>query len=153
MSLLIKVLVLVLIWPQLITTATLIPFKTFDDFGDINCEDEYARLDHFAIQLQQDPTATGVIIFYGGRTFRGRLPRRGDAVARAARIKPYLVKRRGVPESRVIVINGGYALEWKAQLWIVPPGATFPTPDPTVPLKEIKFRKGKANPRDFRCQI
>jgi hypothetical protein len=62
-SLLIKVMVLVLIWPQLVTTASLSPRKTFDDFGDINCEDEYARLDHFAIQLQQDPTTTGVIIF------------------------------------------------------------------------------------------
>ncbi|MFZ0747988.1 MAG: hypothetical protein WAM70_01415, partial [Pyrinomonadaceae bacterium] len=117
MSLLIKILVLVLVWPQLVATASSSPRKTYDDFGDINCEDEYARLDHFAVQLQQDPTAMGVVIFYGGVKFRGRLPRRGDAAARAARIKPYLVKRRGVPESRVIVINGGYKLEWTAQLW------------------------------------
>ena len=153
MSLLIKVLALVLIWPQLVTTVTLTPFRTFDDFGDINCEDEYARLDHFAVQLQQDPTATGVIIFYGGVKFRGRLPRRGDAAARAARIKPYLVNRRGVPESRVIVINGGYNLEWTAQLWIVPQGMAIPTPYPMLDAAKIKFRKGKARARDFRCEI
>lgn len=153
MSLLSKVLMLALIWPQLVTTASLSSRKTYDDFGDINCEDEYARLDNFAIQLQQDPTATGVIIFYGGIRFRGRLPRRGDAAARAARIKPYLVKRRGVPESRVIVINGGYALEWTAQLWIVPQGLEIPTPYSIVDATKVKFRKGKAHPRDFRCQI
>lgn len=153
MSLPIKVLVLVLIWPQLVTTASLSPRKTFDDFGDINCEDEYARLDNFANQLHQDPGVKGVIIFYGGVTFRGRLPRRGDAAARAARLKPYLVKRRGVPESRVIVINGGYALEWTAQLWIVPQGMAIPTPDSIVDATKVKFRTGKAHPRDFRCQI
>ena len=144
MSLLIKVLVLVLIWPQLVTTASLSPRKTYD---------EYARLDNFAIQLHQDPNTKGVIIFYGGVVFRGRLPRRGDAAARAARMKPYLVKRRGAPESRVIVINGGYALEWKAELWIVPKGMAIPTPFSIVDATKVKFRKGKAHPRDFRCQI
>src|SRR5712691_8379870 len=72
-------------------------FDKFDAFGDIKCEDEYARLDNFAIQLQNEPTAKGLIIFYGGRSFRGKLPRRGDAAARAARLRPYLVKRRGIP--------------------------------------------------------
>lgn len=153
MSLVIKVLALVLIWPQLVTTASISPRKTYDDFGDINCEDEYARLDNFAVQLHQDPGVKGVIIFYGGVTFRGRLPRRGDAAARAARLKPYLVKRRGIPESRVIVINGGYAPEWKAQLWIVPQGMAIPAPDSIVDATKVKFRKGKARARDFRCEI
>src|SRR4051812_8600850 len=67
----------------------------FDEFGDVKCEDEYARLDNFLVALQNQPNATGIIVFYGGRTFRGGLPRRGEAVARAARLKPYLVKRRG----------------------------------------------------------
>lgn len=153
MSLLIKVLVLALIWPQLVTTASPGPRKMYDEFGDINCEDEYARLDNFAVQLHQDPNMIGVIIFYGGIKFRGRLPRRGDAVARAARIKPYLVNRRGVPASRVIVINGGYAADWTAQLWIVPQGTAIPTPFSTVDASKVKFRKGTARTRDFRCQI
>ena len=44
--------------------------RKFDEFGDINCEDEMARLDNFAIQLQNEPCTKGVIIFYGGRTFQ-----------------------------------------------------------------------------------
>ena len=128
-------------------------FDKLDRFGDIKCEDEYARLDNFAIQLQHEPQAKGVIIFYGGKTFRGRLPKRGEAEARAARLKPYLVRRRGIPASQVIVINGGYAEEWTAQLWIVPPGASMPTGDSSVQIKKIRFRKGKPNPRDFRCGV
>ena len=131
------------------------PTRPFDEFGDIKCEDEYARLDNFAIQLQNEPKAKGVIIFYGGKTFRGRLPKRGEAEARAARLKPYLVGRRGIPSAQVIVINGGYRENWEAVLWIVPEGANLPTPDGgLIPAKDIKFQKGnKANPRNYRCQI
>jgi len=53
--------------------------RQFDEFGDINCEDEMARLDNFAIQLQNEPAAKGVMIFYGGRRFKGRLPKQGEA--------------------------------------------------------------------------
>jgi hypothetical protein len=127
--------------------------RKFDEFGDIHCEDEMARLDNFAIQLQNEPKARGVIIFYGGKTFRGKLPRRGEAEARAARLKPYLVQRRGIPAQQVTVINGGYAQSWHAELWIVPAGGSMPSPETTIPAKEIKFRKGKASPREFRCQI
>jgi hypothetical protein len=128
-------------------------FDRFDEFGDIKCEDEYARLDNFAIQLQQEPQAKGIIIFHGGKTFRGRLPKRGEAEARAARLKPYLVSRRGIPANQITVINGGYAEEWSAQLWIVPPGASMPTGDSAFRIKKIRFRKGKPNPRDFRCGV
>ena len=129
------------------------PIQKFDEFGDINCEDEYARLDNFAIQLQQFPHAKGYMIFYGGRRFRGRLPRVGEAAARAARMKPYLVNRRGVPSDQVVVINGGYQNEFMVQLWIVPPGESFSGPDSNVPASEIKFRKGKVNKRQFQCNI
>jgi hypothetical protein len=128
-------------------------FDRFDEFGDIRCEDEYARLDNFAIQLMQEPKSKGVIIFYGGKKFRGRLPKRGEAEARAARLKPYLVERRGIPAERIVVINGGYANEWSAQLWIVPPGLSMPAGDSASVIKKAHFRKGKPNLRDFRCRV
>ena len=131
----------------------LISLRKFDEFGDIKCEDEMARLDNFAIQLQREPPAKGVIIFYGGKTFKGKLPRLGDAAARAARLKPYLVNRRGIPAAQVIVIDGGYAAAWSVEIWIIPSGASLPVAQPTIPIKEIRFRKGKANPRDFRCGV
>ena len=129
------------------------PIQKFDEFGDIKCEDEYARLDNFAIQLQNEPNAKGVIIFYGGRTFRSRWPRRGEGAARAARLKPYLVQRRGVPSDRIVVIDGGYAGEWHVEIWVVPSGASMPTPNSSIPVEQIKFRKGSVNPRAYRCEI
>lgn len=146
---------LALLSPTLFVRASqlITPIQKFDEFGDVKCEDEMARLDNFAIQLQHSPQAKGVIIFYGGKTFRGRLPKRAEAEARSARLKPYLVGRRGIPANQVIVINGGFAEEWLVQLWVVPPGASIPSPDAYLRVTGIKFRKGKANPRDYRCRI
>jgi hypothetical protein len=127
--------------------------RNFDEFGDINCEDEMARLDNFALQLQNEPSTKGVVIFYGGRRFKGRLPKRGEAAARAARLKPYLVEKRGIPTDRVIVIDGGYREEFQVELWVIPANIMAPSPNPTIPAKDIKFQKGKATERQFRCQI
>ena len=129
------------------------PTRLFDEFGDIKCEDEMARLDNFAVQLQNDPSSKGLIVFYGGRRFGGQLPKRGEAEARAARLKPYLVERRGIPTDQVMVVGWGYTEEWRVQLWIIPRGASIPDRQTTIPFKEIKFRKGKVNPRDYRCEI
>ena len=63
----------------------------------VNCESEMARLDNFAVALQNEPTARGVIIFYAGKMADDRLPKRGEAEARVERIKSYLTKRRGIP--------------------------------------------------------
>jgi hypothetical protein len=146
-------LVLVVLVLCVTVSVSLTSIRKFDEFGDINCEDEMARLDNFAIQLQNEPSARGLIIFYGGRLFRGRLSKRGEAAARAARLKPYLVQRRGIPTDRVIVVDGGYAEDWHVEVWVVPPGASMPTPQPTIPIEKVKFRKGKTNPRNYECQI
>jgi hypothetical protein len=128
--------------------------RQFDEFGDVKCEDEYARLDNFVVALQNEPQAQGIIVFYGGKTFRGKLPRQGEAEARAARLKPYLVNRRGIPSNRIIVVNGGFKDEWKAELWIRAPAAgNFLPVDKAAMKRGIKFRKGKVNPRDYRCGI
>lgn len=128
--------------------------RKFDEFGDINCEDEYARLDNIALQLRNEPNAKIVIVFYGGRRFRGRLPKQGEAAARAARLKPYLVERRGIPAERVVVISGGYREEFQVDVWVIPIDLAPSEPNSTIPAKDIKFQKGsKANPRNYRCQI
>jgi hypothetical protein len=131
--------------------------KEFDKFGSICCEDEMARLDNFAVHLQNEPEAKGYIIFYEGRRYascnnrRPLMPRRGEAAARAARMKPYLTDARGLDPQRVIIINGGYREEWTAELWLVPKGAEPPKPTPTLRAKDIKFRKGKIGRREYEC--
>lgn len=134
--------------------------EIFDSFGDICCNDEKAHLDNFAVALQTQPDSQGYIIFYGGRhqsypscRNRQRLQRRRESQARAARLKPYLVNLRGIDPAQVIVIDGGYRESWTAELWIVPKGATPPTPSPTVQPNDIRYRKGRIKKRDYECQV
>lgn len=127
--------------------------RKIDDFGDINCEDEMARLDNFAVQLNNEPGATGYVIFYGGRLYNRRLARRGEGEARASRIKRYLTENRGIDAGRVVEVNGGYRESWSAELWIAPSGAAAPTPTPTLKIKEIKFRRGKIGKREYNCGV
>src|SRR4051794_20546921 len=41
--------------------------RKFDAFGNINCEDELARLDAFYVELQKTPSLQGYIVMYGGQ--------------------------------------------------------------------------------------
>jgi hypothetical protein len=133
--------------------------RMVDKFGNICCEDEMARLDNFANQLQSEPAAQGYIIFYEGRSYAScgskvaRIPRRGEAAARAARIRPYLTKTRGLNPDRIFIMNGGYREEWSAELWIAPPGATAPVPAPTLKANDIRYRKGRVGRRNYVCSV
>src|SRR5258707_5468593 len=95
--------------------------RKFDEYGNIRFNDEKARLDTFAIQLQNEPTATGYIIGYGSCGTEGQ--------ARADRAKGYLVNTRGIDAGRLVVVDGGCLPELLVQLWIAPQGATAPTGD------------------------
>ena len=136
------------------------PAAKFDEFGDIYCDDEKARLDNFANQMLLESDATGYIIFYGGRRYRRyakagwRLPRRGDAEARVSRMKPYMVDTRAnLNADRIVVINGGFRDTWMAEIWIVPRGATPPKPTPTVDSKAIKFSRRRVRKQDYYCSV
>ena len=136
--------------------------RKFDEFADVCCEDEKARLDNFAIELQGNPNATGYIIFYGGQRYpscwyggrrhAARRPRFGEAEARAARMKPYLTNTRGLDPKTIVVLNGGFRKSWMAELWVVPNGAKPPSPTPTLLRKDIRYRNGKVTRREFQLQ-
>jgi hypothetical protein len=116
--------------------------RKVDEFGNIRFNDEKARLDNFAIELQNDPTSQGYLICYGGR--RGRA---SEARSRCWRAKSYLINARGTEESRVVVLDGGYKEEPAVELYIAPSGATPPVPSPTVGPKEVRIVKGGAKSR------
>jgi hypothetical protein len=107
--------------------------RKFDEYGNIKRNDEKARLDNFANELQADPGAQGYIVGYGGRTSRP-----GEGQARADRAKDYLVNSRGIDAGRLVTIDGGYREEPTTELWLVPSGATPPTASPTVDASEVK---------------
>jgi hypothetical protein len=134
------------------TTVGVEHFK-FDEYGDICGGDEKARLDNLAIQLQSNPEFQLYVVFYGGRCYsscgydyprhRPRRPRKGEAAARAGRIKPYLVNSRGLEPERITVIDGGHRESWTAELWLAPRGAKPPAPAPTIRPEYIEYRKSR----------
>ncbi len=95
----------------------------FDEIGEVTRDDEKARLDTFAIELQNSPGAQGYIIGYGGSN-----KRYGTGQQRAARARDYIVTTRGIDGSRIVVLDGGQRTTGSTQLWIVPAGATPPRP-------------------------
>ena len=107
--------------------------RKIDEYGNIRFNDEKARLDNFAIELQNDPTAQGYLVCYGGRSGRA-----GEAQRRCDRARDYLVTTRGIDASRVVTVDGGFREDLTVELWIVPTGAEPPTASPTVDPSEVR---------------
>ena len=111
----------------------LLSARKFDEYGAVALEDQKARLDNFAIELQNDPMTQAYVIVYGGRRSA-----RGTAVARIKTVNTYLMTTRGVDSNRIVAIDGGYREEPTTELWIVPDGAVQPTASPSVDPSEVK---------------
>jgi hypothetical protein len=97
--------------------------RKFDDYLNIARNDEKARLDNFGIELQNDPTATGYVIVYPGRTSK-----RAEVQDQFGRVIEYLVNSRGIDKSRIRTIEGPKKDQLSKALWITPQGATPPNP-------------------------
>lgn len=92
--------------------------RQVEAFGEIPWSDLMARLDNFAIELQNVPDTRGVIVFYAAKHKFPAWPRR-----RADAAVDYLINSRGLDASRVSALNAGLRAETSFELWVVPPGA------------------------------
>lgn len=90
----------------------------FDEFGDIQSSDLIARLDNFAVELQNRPDVRGFIMVYRSRRDFPGLNRR-----LANRMLGYLNYTRGVSADRIVTIDGGETSCLSQELWIAPPGS------------------------------
>ena len=106
----------------------------FDEYQNLPFEDEKARLDNFAIQLQSEPDSAGYIIVYAGR--RARVD---EAKELAQRAKRYLVKVRKINARRVIAIDGGHREEGTTELYLQPRGLPPPLVAPTVKPSDVQI--------------
>jgi len=97
--------------------------RKFDEYYDIARNDEKARLDNYAIQLQSEPGSQGYVIVYPSRKAGP-----AQAQARAQRISDYLINTRGIDTHRVVVTMGPAREDWLFELWVVPEGAPPPVP-------------------------
>lgn len=107
--------------------------REFDTCCSCSHDDQKARLDNLAVELQSDPTTTTYLFAYGGRTSPV-----GEAHRLLKRAQDYLVMQRGIDASRIILVNGGFREENCVEVWIVPQGAALPRPSPTVQPGELK---------------
>lgn len=118
------------------------PPRKFDEYGNIRFNDEKARLDNYAIQLQNEPSTRGAIVGYGSCDAEG--------MTRANRAKDYLVNTRGIDAGRIDVIDGGCLPDLLVQLWLVPQGATLTAGDATgvvSPCPECKKKPARRRGR------
>ncbi len=127
--------------------------KPIDKFGDANCEDLMARLDGFAIAIQNETNSHfGYVVIYEGeheryvydRRSNGRLktfsPVEGEANTYGEFIRNYLIKNRGISKNNLMIVSGGFREKFSVELWIVPRNGKIPEATPTKDT--LKYRKG-----------
>jgi len=107
--------------------------REFDTCCSCSYDDQKARLDNLAVELQNDPTTTTYIFAYGGRTSAI-----GKADSLLARARDYMVSQRGIDASRIVLVNGGFREEDCTEMWVVPRGATTPQASPTVQPGDVR---------------
>ena len=107
--------------------------REYDVCKSCSFDDQKARLDNLAVELQNDPSASAHIFGYGGRTSRV-----GEADRLLTRARDYLVNQRGIDAARVVLVNAGYREENAVEMWIVPQGAAVPESRPTLQRSDVR---------------
>ena len=114
---------------------TLTPNSPFASYGNVCWEDEKARLDNFAVALQNAPTVTGEIIVYAGRQ---SCP--SEAKYRGNRARSWILKR-GLDPKRVVVIDAGFQREVYTYLIIRPKGSDPYDVPGSLSKKEVSIKR------------
>ena len=91
--------------------------RRFDEFPNLPRNEEKARLDNFAIDLQNTPGSTAYVVVYPRRTGRP-----AEAEQHTNRVVDYLVSYRGVDASRIIKLIGPTRDALSVELWSCPQG-------------------------------
>lgn len=116
--------------------------RKFDEYADLRFNDEKARLDNFAIQLQQEPGTQGYYVIFGSCE--------GEADQRSSRAVDYLVNNRGIDRSRISVVNGGCREQLTVELWLHPTGAPEVAPSNSATVSPCPECKARPRPRGRR---
>jgi hypothetical protein len=101
------------------------PTGPHDQLNFLSFDADKARLDLFAIELQNHPDSDGYLVYYGGKQSR---PNEFDKYTR--RSINYLVESRGIDRRRVKILRGGDSDTAFIEMWLVPPGAEAPAGTP-----------------------
>lgn len=124
--------------------------RKIDEISNYNWEQVTLGLDFFALLLQQEPTASGYLIVYDGRSSR-----RGERLGWMNCIKHYLVAGRQIDAQRFRIVSGGYRKTKTVELWLLTPTDRLPKATPTVKPQDVKTRPGRLRKKDWKslCAI
>jgi hypothetical protein len=111
----------------------------FDEYSDLKFNDEKARLDNFAIQLQQQPGSQGYYVIFGSCE--------AEKEQHSQRVVNYLVNKRDIDRNRITIIDAGCRETLTAELWICPTGAGAPTPNNMATVNPCPVCKAKPKAR------
>lgn len=107
-----------------------------NELGKTNSEIRSASFDFLFHELYNKPGSTGYVILYCGKScLYGEV----ESHIRGIEIKIWL---REFDRRRLKVINAGFRDSFSLELWVVPAGASPPTPNPSVNIKDVVFRRG-----------
>jgi len=92
--------------------------RKFDEFPNITRNDEKARLDNYAVELQNDPQSTAYIVIHPSRSGIS-----ADVQKHTSRVLDYLVNSRGLDDRRIVTMVGEARDDLMVELWSCPQGA------------------------------
>lgn len=107
-----------------------------DEFGFVTCEDLLARTDSFELVLNNQPTATGLVIISRGK----ENTRRADSYRT---LILNTLRRRDFDTDRLAIYRGEDTAQTAASFWVVPSGASLPPDARIVWQKDEAFDLSK----------
>ncbi len=90
--------------------------RKIDEYPKAENDDVKAKIDNLYIELNNDPSATGYVVLYGN----------AKQIAAQRKQIEGAISFRQYDRSRVVIVTGAGPMQ--TQLWVVPAGATPPTP-------------------------
>lgn len=116
-------------------------FFKFDAYGDLSPKLERERLDAVAAELLRRPETKAYLIAYAGQ-----VAYKGEAAARAACAKDYLIKKHHIQDDKVQAIDGGHREILEVELYVEEKDGPIPLARPSVRPSKVKITQDKPVP-------
>ena len=114
------------------------PISRFDLYGDVSADLERERLDAVAAELRRRREADAYLIAYAGK-----IAHKGEAGARAACARDYLIKIHHIQADRIREIDGGYRETFEVEVYVEEADGSIPLATPTVRHSAVKISRQK----------
>lgn len=108
----------------------------FSEYGNISARDESYVLDSLAAQYRKEPGSMVYLLIYAGQKACVN-----EANRRAIRARNYLIRKHGIPATRIAWKDGGFRVDVSTQLWLLPEKTTLPEAYPMLERAGVQFIK------------